>query len=266
MIRPVVPGNSEAPVIVIDIGNTSTSLGTWRGNKIKTPLSVGTNDTTEFDKALRAHVEVTSNGGPAAAAISSVVPEALARFARLVELHLGKKPLVVGETIPFPIDVAVSDRKAIGTDRVCQAAAAFEQLQTGCTVVAFGTAVTVDLIDDDGTLLGGAILPGLELQLRALHEHTALLPDVARAITKLPFGRNTVEAIQTGVCRGIAGAVRELVESYATHLNRWPQVVATGGDAPFLQQYCDFVDTFVSHLVLRGVGCAYSKHLADMGA
>ena len=265
MIQPIPLADPDAPVIVIDIGNTTTSIGTWQRLQVTTPLSVRTSDATAFDEALQAHLQAAPRGGPAATVISSVVPEALARIAREVEARLSRKALVVGADIPLPIDVAVPEPGAIGTDRVCQAAAAFEQIQTGCTVVAFGTAVTVDLIDDEGTLLGGAILPGVDLQLRALHEHAALLPSVSRGIPELPFGRNTIEAIQIGVCRGIAGAARGLIESYATHLNRWPQVIATGGDVQFLEPYCDFIDTFVTDLALRGVGFAYSKYLADAG-
>jgi type III pantothenate kinase len=164
------------------------------------------------------------------------------------------------------MDVGVKDKRAIGVDRVCEAAAAYDKLQTGCTVVSFGTAVTVDLVDDDGTLLGGAILPGLRMQLRALHENTAALPEVQPGIPELPYGRDTTEAIQNGVCRGLTGAVRGLVEAYATHLNRWPHVVATGGDVAFLAPHCDFLDTIVSDLTLRGIGLAYDKHLAEQGA
>jgi len=125
--------------------------------------------------------------------------------------------------------------------------------------------VTVDLVSDEGSLLGGAILPGVRVQLAALHEHTALLPIVEPAFPQDPIGRGTVEAMQNGVCRGLAGAVRGLVEAYATALNHWPQTVATGGDAVFMAPHCDFLDNVVADLCLRGVGLAYTKHLAAMG-
>jgi pantothenate kinase type III len=71
--------------------------------------------------------------------------------------------------------------------------------------------------------------------------------------------------MQTGVCRGLAGAVRGLVEAYAASLGHWPQVVATGGDLPLMGPHCDFLDTQVSHLTLRGIGLAYTAYLADCG-
>jgi len=125
--------------------------------------------------------------------------------------------------------------------------------------------VTVDLVDEEGTLTGGAIFPGLRMQLRALREYTTVLPEVEPGIPDTPLGRNTTEAMQTGVCRGVVGAVRALVEAYATQLNRWPHVLATGGDLALVSPLCDFVDTQVQYLVLRGVGVAYTKHLTTMG-
>ena len=255
----------DAPAIVIDIGNSRIGIATWHEDQIKTPLHLATDDTKAFEESLRAHCEASSDKQPAAVVIGSVVSERLSECRILVKKLLGQNGLVVGETIDLPIDVSVKDAKAIGVDRVCAAAAAFEQLQAACAVVDFGTAVTVDLVDDDGTLLGGAILPGLDLQTRALHEHTACLPEVSLEIPELPYGRDTTEAICTGVCRGIAGAVRRLVEGYATVLNRWPHVVATGGGIEFMAPICDFVDSIVPDLTLRGVGIAYSKHLSEMG-
>ena len=255
----------DAPVIVIDIGNSSMGIATLHEDQIKTPLHIATDDTKALEESFRAQCEASSNKLPAAVVIGSVVPKRLSDCRALVKKLLSQNALVVGETIDLPIDVGVKDAKAIGVDRVCAAAAAFEQLQTACAIVDFGTAVTVDLVDDDGVLLGGAILPGLELQFRALHEHTARLPEVRPEIPELLYGRDTTEAIRIGVCRGLAGAVRGIVEGYAMSLNRWPQVVATGGGMELMAPVCDFVDSLVPDLTLRGVGLAYQKHLSEMG-
>ena len=264
MIKVPLDYDPDAPVLVIDIGNTATRMATWHGGQLKTPLSVPTVDRGAFGEAFTGHREACP-GRLAAVVIGSVVPSALRRIRLLVRERLDQNPLVVGETIPLPMDMGVTDARAIGVDRVCAAAAAYERLQAECTIVDFGTAVTVDVVDSEGTLLGGAILPGLSMQLRALHEQTAQLPEVSAGIPQLPYGRNTTEAIQTGVCRGLAGAVRSLVEGYASALNRWPQVVATGGDLEFMAPHCDYLDTLVTDLTLRGIGLAYTKYLADSG-
>lgn len=265
MIRPPVYDPS-APIVVIDIGNSTIGVATWHLGKVKSALSTPTEDAAGFERSFAAHHEASPNGRLAAAVVSSVVPKALDRVREFVAGALDQEALVIGETLPLPMDLALSDKKSVGVDRVCQAAAAYERIQRGCTVVSFGTAVTVDLVDDDGAFVGGAILPGLSMQLRALHEFTAQLPQVDRGFPELPYGVNTMTAIQNGVCRGLTGAVRALVEGYATHLNRWPQVVATGGDAPFLAPHCDFLDNIVADLTLRGAGLAYDKHLSEMGA
>lgn len=260
------PYDPHAPVIVVDIGNTSTDLATWQDEQIKAPLSVPTSDLEAFAQAFDAHRDTAPKRRPAAIVIASVVPEALGRAQRFVSDELDREALVVGDSIPLPMDVEVYEPSLIGVDRVCGAFAAWETIQQSCTIVSFGTCVTIDVVDDEGTLLGGAILPGMHMQLQAMHEHTAVLPEVQPGVPLLPYGRNTAEAMQAGAVRGLAGAVRGIVEGYATHMNRWPQVVATGGDAAFFQPHCDFIDTFVSHLVLRGVGLAYAKHLAEIGA
>ncbi|MCH7595575.1 MAG: type III pantothenate kinase [Planctomycetes bacterium] len=260
------PFDPSAPVIVIDVGNTSIKVATWHEDQVKSPLSCPSDDEAAFEESYAAQIHDGPADTPVATVIASVVPDTLERLQSYLAATQDHDALVIGDGIPLPLDVDVDDASAIGADRVCAAAAAYETLQKGCTIVDFGTAVTVDLVNDEGTLIGGAILPGLAMQLRSLHEYTAALPEVDPAVPELPYGRNTIEAMQTGVCRGVVGAVRGLIEAYSTHLKHWSHVVATGGDAELLLPYCDFVDTAVHDLALRGVGVAYSKYLATMGA
>lgn len=266
MIHARSPYDPDDPVVVIDIGNTSVSVATWQSNAVKTPIAFPRGDSDAFLDAFSAHAGACPRGRPSATVISSVVPETLDRIRDQISRIVSKPALVVGDELALPLDVGVDNPRGVGVDRVCAAAAAFDRLQRACIVVDFGTAVTVDLVDDDGVFVGGAILPGLRLQLQALHERTAVLPAVEPAVPDAPYGRNTIEAIQTGVCRGLAGAVRGIVEGYATALNRWPQVVATGGDLEFMAPLCDFLDTAVKHLTLRGVGLAYHKYMVEAGA
>jgi len=256
----------DAAIVIVDIGNTTVSLATWRGGQVMAPLSVPTKDEEAFEKAFCEQSRSCPQEKPAAVVIASVVPSTLRCVQEHVLRAIDKEALVIGDAIPFPMDVAVTAPSELGADRVCAAFAAYETLKGLCTVVSFGTCVTVDVVNEGGVLLGGAILPGMRLQFRAMHAFTAVLPDVAPAVPDLPYGRNTVEAMQTGVVRGMAGSIRAIVEGYASYLNHWPQVVATGGDAEFFRPHCDFIDTFVSHLTLRGVGLSYSHHLTTMGA
>lgn len=257
--------DADSPILLIDIGNTSIHVGTWADNRVRSATSCPSDDSAAFDEAFRAHSEAMPHGRPPAVVMASVAPHTLERLRTVLEARLDQEMLVIGESIPLPLDVSVRDKRAVGVDRICAAAAAYENLQGSCVVVDFGTAVTVDLVDDDGVFLGGAILPGVELQLRALHEYTAQLPMVKSGVPPQSFGRDTTEAMQVGVCRGIVGAVRGIVEGYATERYQWPFVVATGGDLPLLMPLCDFIDKAVADLTLAGVGLAYRKYLAARG-
>ena len=75
-----------------------------------------------------------------------------------------------------------------------------------------------------------------------------------------PWGKSTQQAILHGVYHGVRGMVKELVESYATTLGRWPEVVATGGDAKALFENWEIVTAIVPDLVLYGIAKAYADH------
>lgn len=265
MIYKVPRVDVDDPVVVIDIGNSTINLATWRKSQLKNPLSTSTTDRAGFEEAYAANLHALAPQSPAATVIGSVVPGTLEWVRQFVDPSNDKEALIVGEKITFPIEVSEEVAATIGTDRVCAAAGAYSKLERSCVIVDFGSAITVDLVNDDGILVGGAILPGVGFQLRALHEYAAQLPAVQPEVPESPFGRNTTEAIQVGVCRGISGAVRALTESYAAHLNHWPHVVATGGDIGLIAPLCDCLDTMVENLSLRGLGIAYDKHIQAMG-
>ena len=253
-------GDVRPDMVAFDIGNTRTALAAVAGLDAVEPCSVSTGD---FDAMLDATEAAwgrlaSSDGGAVVAA--SVVPKVLAKLGDVIETKFDRRLLVVGQDVPLPMEVDVENPDTVGVDRVCCAAAAYDRLGEACTMVDLGTAVTIDCVSDDGVFLGGAILPGLDLACRALNEFTAALPLVAVKEPQDPIGRNTVDAIRSGVLYGLVGAVRELTERYATKLGRWPHLVATGGGAEMVARACQFVDSVVPYLSLRGVALAYRKH------
>jgi type III pantothenate kinase len=127
-------------------------------------------------------------------------------------------------------------------------------------VVDAGTAITVDCCNDAGEFLGGAIAPGVAMQLDALHERTARLPRVAFAAPSGSFGNSTEQAILHGVFHGVRGMVKELAESYATSLGYWPDIIATGGDAQVLFADWELVHAVAPDLTLYGMALAYANH------
>jgi type III pantothenate kinase len=193
----------------------------------------------------------------------SVGPETLKRVTALVEQLTGQELLVVRDQIDLPIPVEVDNPETVGVDRVCAAAAAHAQLGRACVVADFGTAITVDCVSDDGVFMGGAILPGLRLSALSLEEHTAALPLVDVVEPTHVWGRDTREAISNGIFYGALGALREIVERYATAMNKWPDLVLTGGAAELIAKHADFVDHVVPDLTLRGIALAYYRDCGD---
>jgi type III pantothenate kinase len=129
-----------------------------------------------------------------------------------------------------------------------------------CVVVDAGSAITIDCCDDTGAFLGGAILPGVDMQLDILHERTAKLPRVKFEPPTGSIGHNTEQAILHGVYHGIRGTVKELVEQYAMKLGNWPDIICTGGDASVLFQGWELIHAISPDLTLYGIALAYTNH------
>lgn len=172
----------------------------------------------------------------------------------------------IGRDIDLPIKVLTEKPEETGVDRVLNIAAAHEQMGKACVVVDAGTAVTVDCCDDKGDFLGGAIAPGVNTMLDALHAKTAKLPRVEFDVPKQPLGRSTEQAILSGVYNGIRGMVKELVEAYATDLGFWPDIIATGGDAQRLFEGWELIHAVSPDLTFYGAALAYAEHHIKHGS
>jgi len=243
-------------LLAIDVGNTRIGLGIWDGDGLHDSRRLTLDQPAEHRAAFE-DLWQTMNGGRRAVVIGSVNAAHTARVQELIEEISGLAALRVREDLPLPMPVDVQNPSEIGVDRVCSAAAAFERVRAACTVASFGTAITVDCVSDAGRFLGGTILPGMQMSCDALHGGTCQLPRVAPAIPTAVFGRNTHDAIVNGVVYGALGALREIVERYATELREWPQLVITGGNAPLVAELVDFVDAVVPDLCLMGIALAY---------
>lgn len=166
-----------------------------------------------------------------------------------VGVRVGKGPLpkgtlLLGRDFPSLVRNKARHPETVGADRLAQASAAWTRAKGACVVVALGTAITIDVVDRRGNFLGGLIAPGLRLMARALHEHTALLPEVEPARMRSPLGRHTRDAIRAGVSFAAEGLIRAALSH---HQGR---VFGTGGDAVL---YKDLFDVVLPDLALEGV-------------
>jgi type III pantothenate kinase len=149
----------------------------------------------------------------------------------------------------------------VGTDRFVAAAAAYAVVGGAVVVADFGTAVTIDLVDQNGVFQGGVIYPGFGTAAKALKDSTAQLPQVRVTRPTKSLGKNTADAINCGLYYGCIGALEEIVRRYAEDLGQWPQTVITGSGAETIKDDCPFVDNVVPNLVVKGIVLAYQKFI-----
>ncbi len=248
-------------VLACDVGNQAIHLACVRGEEVSPMRTVPVEELSGLGPVLGAMWREIP--APRKLAACSVNPAALEALEAAAEA-IGEPVLVIGRDLPSPIDTNLSDPAATGTDRLCAAAAAFDRLGVACVVADFGTAITIDYVSDEGVFQGGAILPGLGMSARSLRQGTAQLPLVDLANPPTACGKDTRQAVLSGLVFGARGALRELVEAYATELGHWPVVILTGGDAALVSgdvNASELVQAIVPDLVLRGVAAAYYRSL-----
>src|SRR5688572_5390213 len=250
----------EINLVVLNVGNSRLAMAPFVAGEIGAVTRVPHDRRDEWDQHVRQaweQVRLRDNAAIVAASVNPRMDQALEEVAQSVA---NRRVVWVGRDLELPIPVKTENPEQTGVDRVLNIAAAYEQIGNACVVVDAGTAVTVDVCNDAGVFIGGAIFPGARMQLDALHEKTAKLPRVEFGLPKEPIGRSTGEAMLHGVFHGIRGTVKELAENYATELGRWPEIVATGGDAAKLFTDWELIHAISPDLTLYGIALAYAEH------
>ena len=250
----------EINLTVLSVGNTRLAVGAFTAGELgevtRVPL-----DRPEAWAEQIAEAWLTVQGRDNTAIVAaSVNPKVDDAVAAAVEEAANRRVVWVGRDLELPIPLLTDAPEQTGVDRVLNVAAAYEQMGKACVVVDAGTAITVDCCDDQGRFLGGAIAPGVRMQLDAMQRGTAQLPRVPFAAPTDPFGRSTEQAMLHGVYHGARGMVKELVENYATELGHWPDLIATGGDAAALFTDWELVHAISPNLTLYGIALAYANH------
>jgi len=260
MIQPLHDPRANAGLLLLEIGNSHVSVASWVAGGVRTNERFAHDEQDRAVECAKTVWNALPEDRLKAVAAASVVPKVLDAVAPRISQALDSPVLVVGADLHRPMSLAVEAPEKVGIDRICAAAAAYDGVKKACTVASFGTAITIDCVNDEGVFLGGAILPGLSLQAHALAEGTAALPDVEVHATHAVYGATTADAISNGVLYGVVGALREITERYATQLGAWPELIATGGNAELVGSECEFIDRVVPDLCLRGVALAYRRH------
>ena len=163
--------------------------------------------------------------------------------------------LVVGPTLKTGMPIRYDNPHEVGADRLANAVAAYDRVHDTVVVVDFGTAITYDVVSAAGEYLGGIITPGAEISIDALYDRAARLPKVELAPPRSLIGKNTVDAIRSGIVYGFASQVEGIVRRLRVELGPSTHVIATGGLAgvlvPFIRETIDEVDDLLTLTGLR---------------
>lgn len=243
-------------VLTVDIGNTKTELGLWRGRDLVGTAQAPTAEHRDWG-AWATRVVVDAGGGVIdGIATASVVPTAVARWADVAHRLHTRIRVFEGANIPgVVVGVARPDR--VGPDRVVNVLGALEWSPAPLISVDLGTATTFDVLDADGVFIGGAIAPGAGTALDALVGRTARLPLVALEAPEFAIGRDTVAAMQSGAVFGYAALVDGLVGRIRAELGSRAFCVATGGLCGRFAPLCSSFDKVDPALTLRGLRRAW---------
>lgn len=196
-----------------------------------------------------------------AAIIATVVPPTLFNLETMCSKYLKVKPLIVGEpSVKLGIQVLLDRPAEIGSDRLANAVGGFIHYKRPLIIVDFGTATTFDVVDGQGNYVGGAIAPGINLSLEALHSATAKLPRIAVEKPGRAIGKDTLGAMQSGIYFGYIGLIEALVDRITQEFGSPLEVVATGGLAPLFAKATPKIGHLDPELTMRGLVEIYRRN------
>ena len=249
-------------ILTIDIGNSNIVIGGVRDDEILFEARLRTEATKTSDeycldvKSLMDvyGVDPTQVEG---AIIASVVPQVLNSFQTAIKKLTGKTALVVGPGLKTGLNILLENPGQTGADLVVGSVAAQREYDPPLTVIDMGTATTVPVLDKNGAYIGGAIIPGVKISMDALTERTALLPGLQLDQPKRTIGRNTVDAMRSGIMMGTASMLDGMVERMEAELGKKCTVVATGGIAKFVIPMCKTPIIYDKDLIVKGLAMLY---------
>jgi type III pantothenate kinase len=186
--------------------------------------------------------------------IATVVPQALFHLRMFCERHLNAPPLVIGDPdVDLGIKVLMDRPNEVGADRLANAVGGHVLHPRPLVIVDFGTATTFDIADAEGNYIGGAIAPGINLSLEALHMATAKLPRIALERPARVIGKDTLSAMQSGIYWGYIGLIEGLVTRITKEFGARLTIIATGGLAPLFFGATPAIEHLEPEITMQGL-------------
>ena len=252
-------------LLCTDIGNTHIKLALYENDNIILKLRVSTDSKkTEDEYAADLHAVFLINGFDVkkldGSIISSVVPKVTTPFCKAIKMLTGIDTIVVGPGVKSGLDLRIDNPASLGADLLCMCVATKEQYSCPAIVIGLGTATTIMYLNENKCYCGGAITAGVNLSLDALTMGGALLPSVNLDPPKKSICTNTEDCIKSGIIFGTACMLDGMIERFNEEAGSVATVIATGGLAKNIVQYCKNDIIINDELVLEGLKIIYNKN------
>lgn len=251
-------------LLVVDVGNTNTTIGVFDGARLRVSwrLTTRREQTADeygvfFETLLR--TRGIGAGDITGVAVSNVVPPVQQALTSMCEKYFGQAPFSVEPGVNTGLTLDVENPREVGPDRVCGVVGAAALYGAPVIVVDLGTATTFNCVDARGAFIGGAIAPGLGIAADALLTRAARLFRVELERPPEAIGRGTVTNIQSGVVYGWVGLVDGLVERMKKEMGGEPTVVATGGLVSLIAEASRTVQHVNVDLKLEGLRVLHER-------
>jgi type III pantothenate kinase len=264
-----------AMLLTIDIGNTNMVLGIFDGDQVVDHWRVATvPDRTADELAVVLHGLLRSRSFTereiSGIALCSTVPSVLHQMREMCQRYFGGLPTVIVEPgVKTGVPVRTDNPKEVGSDRIMNSLAAVHLYGGPAIVVDFGTSTNFDAVSARGEFVGGALAPGIEISVDALSRRAAQLLKVELTRPPRVVGKNTVEALQSGIIYGFAAQVEGIATRMAQELSPDDPdavtTIATGGLAPLVISEVSVIDVYEPWLTLIGLRLVYEKNAGQAG-
>jgi len=255
-------------LIATDIGNSSITIGyfTARGLIVQRIPTFPIMNPAEYRELLHTFIKENNiEKGEGASIISSVVSSHTGIFAEAIEglpgQGKGASLLVTHELSGIGFRIPHPDK--LGTDRIANAVAAFSLVRKPVAVADLGTATTLTIVDSNGDIMGGAIMPGIGLMNEALGTRTAKLMKVGLRPPDAALGVDTEGCILSGLLFGTAGAIERILAEIETETSTSYEMILTGGQSALVGPFIGRAHMVRPDLTLEGLKILYEKNRSE---